>query len=405
MSNSFVILVKTYWQRWVFKIKETHTELPFFWFLSIVLTGFLIFVIISTPSLTPIRIAIVLCVMAAHIFMYWFNIALNMQLTRELIVYFGIQLFLAASITWLTNNSYMMLPALIMTLIGQTSGFAIPLRRKLMIISSLILLLFSAIWIIEPGIFIDPTMIVVSIGMVIVFQLVFTGVYNQTATAKQQAEEALEKLEIANIKIEQMTRDEERQRIARELHDTLAQGLTGIILQLDAADHYLNKGDAVKAQEVVQHSMQAARETLAESRLVIDDLHLIKSEFTLQEHITKIISNTKTNFVLDCIVPENISEKEHLLIEKLISEAVMNINKHAQAKNASIRITNHADEIHIHIKDDGIGFDIEKQKYQSGHYGLLGMQERIASVNGKMSIQTNPNAGCEINISLQRNKD
>ena len=103
--------------------------------------------------------------------------------------------------------------------------------------------------------------------------------YSRQADARVKAQELLAELEAANRRltesadqIEDLTLANERQRMARELHDTLAQGLAGLILQLEAADSHLASGHPDRAQAIVQQAMTRARETLAESRRAIDGL-------------------------------------------------------------------------------------------------------------------------------------
>lgn len=299
----------------------------------------------------------------------------------------------------------MFVPALFMTLVGQISGFVISIKHKLITISILVLLMALITWWIEPSFLIHPAMMTLIVILTIVFQMIFTGVYGQAINAKHQAQEALEKLELANLKIEQMTRSEERQRIARELHDTLAQGLTGIILQLDAVDHYLEKGDIGKSQTVVQHAMKAARDTLAESRLVIDDLRQVDVEQTLAEKLEVLCHDSDLDIQLACFLPSSLQKSESELVERVISEGLANVRKHARASHVQVNIQHDAEKISMTIKDDGIGFDPQAITQQTGHYGLLGIQERLQGVNGKLDIQSQPGQGSLLTMEFPRRKD
>ena len=405
MDKSLFDYAKVLLRRWQKKVKTTNNELPFFWFLTFVLTGFFLFVLFSTPGLPIINIVFATLLMLLFIAMFWISIALNMSNTKEFAAYLAIQIGLCIGMVLLLNNNFMLLSAFAMSLIGQMTGFPFSMARKMITITFLATGMVVGMWIIDPTIFKDPLPFIVGVTIIIIFQLVFTGVYNQTSEAKRKLEDVNEKLEIANNKIEQMTRSEERQRIARELHDTLAQGLTGIILQLDAVDHYLDKGNAAKAQELVQRSMKAARETLAESREVIDDLRINSRDKSLTERVAQLIKSESTAFTFDTALNVPLNLQEEILIEKLISECVLNIHKHAQASTANIALFSDENAIKLAIKDDGIGFDPEQIANKTGHYGLLGMRERIKSVNGIFELHAQPGNGCSVAIIIPRIKE
>jgi NarL family two-component system sensor histidine kinase YdfH len=181
--------------------------------------------------------------------------------------------------------------------------------------------------------------------------------------------------------------------------------LTGIILQLDAVDHYLDIGDTTKAQTVVQRSMQAARATLADSRQVIDDLRQSRQPITLREKLEEMVVHTNLKVLLRLDLPADLSNSESNLIEKLTGEAMTNIQKHANAEVVQIEIQHTPSELQLKIEDDGIGFDPKNLNHQDGHYGLLGMQERIKSVHGTFELQSQPKAGCRLMIQFPRIKE
>jgi NarL family two-component system sensor histidine kinase YdfH len=405
MDLSIFSVFTKFFQRWRVKIETNKNELPFFWFLTFVLSGFYLFVIYSNAGLSLSHIFLASVLMILFIAMFWFSLAFDMNNLAAFSFYLFSQITLCVGMVLLLQNNFMILSAFGMSLIGQITGIPFTLARKMITITVLATGMLLGMWLIEPQIFTDPLPFFVGIIVIIVFQLVFTGVYNQTASAKRDLEEANEKLELANVKIEQMTRAEERQRIARELHDTLAQGLTGIILQLDAVDHYLGKGDAGKAQELVQRSMRAARETLAESRVVIDDLRLTTRDISFIDRVNQLIKSESTDFTFNTALSSPLNLQEETLIEKLISECVLNIYKHARANMANISLYSDEEVIKLAIMDDGIGFDPEQITNKKGHYGFMGMRERIQSVNGHFELNAQSGKGCSIAIIIPRIKE
>ena len=112
-----------------------------------------------------------------------------------------------------------------------------------------------------------------------VFVLMFVWMFDRQNKAREEAQNALRELDAAHrqlteyaAQVEDLTLANERQRMARELHDTLAQGLAGLVLQLEAIDSHLSRGNTAKAQAITQQAMDRARSTLADARRAIDDL-------------------------------------------------------------------------------------------------------------------------------------
>jgi Signal transduction histidine kinase len=237
------------------------------------------------------------------------------------------------------------------------------------------------------------------------FVRVYYSLFLNQVRTRIQSQKLLKELELAYEKVEDLTLSDERQRMARDLHDTLSQGLSGLIMQLDAVNANLDKNNIKRAQEIVQKSMEHARRTLADSRQVIDDLRLksnSKMDFTksIENEIEKI--NTTSNIAITYVI--KVESDLPLKIFKhsiyIIREALNNIDKHSKAKTASLEIVENQQEICINIKDDGIGFDTKILEQQFGHYGILGMTERVEAIGGKITISSKKKAGTNINILI-----
>jgi len=175
------------------------------------------------------------------------------------------------------------------------------------------------------------------------FSAFFAFLFNRQATARDRAQSLYQELEIAHkqlseyaLELESLTLANERQRMARELHDTLAQGLAGLILQLEAADSHLSARHSPKAQEIIQQAMTRARTTLADARMAIDDLRetaptsqdmiaAVQDEVKHFQHTTGIPCN------LNLCDPAELSPELAENVLRAISEGLMNIARHAQA--------------------------------------------------------------------------
>ena len=197
-------------------------------------------------------------------------------------------------------------------------------------------------------------------------------------TTHVQLKETHGQLEEYAAQVEDLTLITERQRLARELHDTLAQGLVGLTMQLETIDALLLKQHCDQARGVVQQAMARARATMTEARAAIEDL---RSEARDGQQFAQMVQSeiqrftSATGIACTCSLPETLalpaSFHEHFL--RLVTEGLTNIARHAEAKRAWIRGICDQDFFTLEIGDDGIGFDPLTVAQQSGHYGLLGL--------------------------------
>ncbi len=241
--------------------------------------------------------------------------------------------------------------------------------------------------------------------LLIIATVAFSTVYFRQSREHIRTQKILRELEFAYEKVEELTLTNERQRMARDLHDTLAQGLAGIIMQLEAVDANLNNNNIKRSQEIVSKAMGYARKTLSDSRLAIDDLRFKEdSEIDFVNSVEneiahfKVISNCSVS--LDIKVESKIALKifEHILY--IVRECLNNIAKHSKAKTATVEIIENDNEININILDDGIGFDVKLLDQLYGHYGLLGITERVKAIDGEIKIKSKRKSGTNINIRI-----
>ncbi|MCA9930154.1 MAG: sensor histidine kinase, partial [Anaerolineales bacterium] len=198
-------------------------------------------------------------------------------------------------------------------------------------------------------------------------------------------------------------------RMARELHDTLAQGVAGLVLQLETANNHLENGRTPRAQTIIQQSMRRARTTLADARAAIDDLRLEDRSLpdAIQHHADRFTQATgiPCHLTLDIAtatsarsvqaVPETIADHA----KRIVSESLTNITRHAQANNVWLTVRQENRQLLITVQDDGVGFDVETA-VRAGHYGLLGMRERARLVNGTFVINSDPEKGTHLSLTL-----
>lgn len=228
----------------------------------------------------------------------------------------------------------------------------------------------------------------------------------QVAAMLSELETAHRRLAEYALQIEKLTLTSERARMARELHDTLSQGLTGTILQLEALEAYIEIGDVTKAVSIAAQVKKRARSALADSRRAIDDLRLQTPEQpSLSELITHELKRfseaTGIAYTLDMhpdlALPPEISEH----FQRCISEGLSNIARHAHASHVSLLISLKGDNLQVQLSDNGVGFEVSTASQMTGHYGLLGMRERARLMGGTCEIYSKLGMGSMIELRLK----
>ncbi|CAH0344754.1 sensor histidine kinase [Bacillus sp. CECT 9360] len=192
-----------------------------------------------------------------------------------------------------------------------------------------------------------------------------------------------EKLEDANNRISELGKLEERQRIARDLHDTLGQKLSLIGLKSDLASKLVYK-DPEQARDELKDVQQTARTALNEVRKMVSQMRGIR----LKEEIIRvkqILKAAEIEFVGDEeIALTNVSLLTENILSMCLKEAVTNVVKHSGASICHITIGQSWNEIVITVRDNGVG-SVTENDFTKGN-GLIGMRERLEFVNGSLGI-------------------
>lgn len=246
------------------------------------------------------------------------------------------------------------------------------------------------------------------VGFLFVTGFLFSYLYLARAHAHLEAVHV--ELQSSAAQIEELTLLTERQRMARELHDTLAQGLAGIILQLGVAQARLAERQPEIAQEVVLQMLISAREALANARRAIDDLRtddtcsadpiaMIQEEIGRFTAATGIPCESELGS-LGRVIPMH---TEHLA--RAIGEELRNIAQHAQARRAWVRATRQGNGLMIEVGDDGIGFDPALVARHDGHYGLLGIRERARLMGGHLTLVSAPGQGTRVQLQIHAQEE
>ncbi|MGE5663332.1 MAG: ATP-binding protein, partial [Deltaproteobacteria bacterium] len=210
--------------------------------------------------------------------------------------------------------------------------------------------------------------------------------------------------------------EEERKRIARELHDDTSQSLNAILISLDGIGIHFSAYDPVRKQlmqirEQCLLMLKGLHQMIRDLRPpVLDDLGLESAiKWVLERHIGERGGRFSFTTAGNCEELKARSRgvldfsRVELVLFRVVQEAIINISKHADAKNVSVSVIFGDDSIEMEIEDDGRGFDSEKvfESFKTGRVrglGLLGMEERISLLDGKLSVKSEPGVGTRIEV-------
>ncbi len=197
---------------------------------------------------------------------------------------------------------------------------------------------------------------------------------------------------------------EERNRLAREIHDTIAQRLAGLALKLETVDALMESDVQVeKTREYVQQALALTRQNLEEVRRSVMDLRAAPLEDrSLGEAISVLIKSVRQTSVMTIEFTESESRRLPVRLEtsiyRVVEQALTNIRQHAEARYVTISLVMSPETVTLTIEDDGCGFD--PSEVQEGHYGLVGMNERVKLAGGKMTLRSSPGEGTGIEATI-----
>ena len=221
---------------------------------------------------------------------------------------------------------------------------------------------------------------------------------------KQSAERAeiIDQLETTRAELDaaqhQAGRMAERQRLATDIHDTLAQGLTSILMLIQAAQADLD-GSHPRAGRHLDLAARTARENLAETRILVEDLAPAQLDGgTLPDALRRLSQalGVDASFGLSG-APRPLPMATEVVLLRVCQEALANVRKHAGARSAAVRLDYDPGAIRLEVSDDGAGFDPARI---NGGYGLRGMRTRVAEAGGTLTVRSAPGAGTHVSATV-----
>lgn len=195
----------------------------------------------------------------------------------------------------------------------------------------------------------------------------------------------------------------ERNRIAREIHDTLAQDFVGIAMHLDLVSQFLAGGESDSAQRQVQSTRKLVMEGLAEARRSIWDLRAISSKDSLPTRLAALVDRYSVPSLTIKLqvggayrqLPARVEEE----VLRIAQEALSNIQRHSGAKTADVQLHFGTNILMMAVRDQGRGFSVdEHQAFLQGHFGVSGMRERAASIGAILLVESEIGQGTTVTL-------
>jgi signal transduction histidine kinase len=220
-----------------------------------------------------------------------------------------------------------------------------------------------------------------------------------------ELEAAHERLRRHTATVEQLAISRERNRLARDLHDTLAHSLSALTVHLQALRTLL-ANDPEAAEEAVDELSVLARRGLEDSRRAIQALRsgpveTLGLDGALRDTLQAFQARTGVQTRLSIAGDESdLTAEEAQALFRIAEEALSNVERHASARQVTVRLARGVDRIDLVIHDDGVGFDPTTVNVH--HYGLTGMQERAAMIGASLEVSSHPGGGSEVWCTLRR---
>jgi signal transduction histidine kinase len=255
----------------------------------------------------------------------------------------------------------------------------------------------------NPG---ELAIVLGSVALGLAFSIVFGTWIVKIIEQSRERAQLIARLEAAQAELAEVSRQAgtlaERQRLAGEIHDTLAQGLTSIVMLLQAADTEIGS-DPAEARRHVGLATQTAREGLAEARAMVATLtptHLDTGP--LHEALGRLTDRIGAELAIAarfevCGPPRPLPANAEVVLLRAAQEALANVSKHACAADVRVVLSYEPHAVRLDVRDDGAGFDPERV---NGGYGLRGMRSRILQVGGSLLVRARPGAGTSLSVEV-----
>ncbi|MEM7332050.1 MAG: sensor histidine kinase [Chloroflexota bacterium] len=245
----------------------------------------------------------------------------------------------------------------------------------------------------------------VLLGVTLIVGFITGTLAESQRSANEKLQEANQQLAAQAVMMEQLATSQERNRLARELHDTLAHSLSGTAVSLQAIGTLLKhdpeaaKSELASAQSQIRSGLSEARRAITALRASpLEELGLVGAIQQRADNISER-AGIKINSTLTEL--SALSPEVEQTIYRICDESLVNIEKHAQAKKVDLTLSQSPAHIVLNIKDDGVGFSTHHSE-KNGCFGLIGMQERADLIKADLQITSQPGSGTEVVLKVAK---
>ncbi|MGB2578003.1 sensor histidine kinase, partial [Leuconostoc suionicum] len=228
--------------------------------------------------------------------------------------------------------------------------------------------------------------------------------YQRQVSQLVKTQHLLDELQLTYTEVKEISQQNERNRIGRDLHDTLMQGLAGVTMQLEGIKSLMASDKNERASEEIEKTISLSRTTLKEAREIVFDMRKDNSKnINLYDRLELLSKVFYENYGLSVRIKSTsdmrVSEDVYEEVSRIISESLTNVVRHSKTDVAIVKI-DMDDQLRISIIDYGVGFNVENGKRKHKHFGLKSIQERVEQLEGKLLVKSHIGEGTEIQIQI-----
>jgi signal transduction histidine kinase len=198
----------------------------------------------------------------------------------------------------------------------------------------------------------------------------------------------------------------ERERVRQEIHDTLAQGFTSIVMLAQASESALDRGATARARDHLRSIEATARENLAEARNLVEGTGPAPlTGSSLPDALRRLTERLGTEAEIEASadIHDRVALRSpavEVAVLRCAQEALSNVRRHAEATHVALTFRSDEDGIVLEVADDGTGFDVERTGDDPRHVGLRGMRARLEEVGGDVLVDSAPGRGTTVTVTL-----
>jgi signal transduction histidine kinase len=383
-------------------------------FLFVVIAGLVMAAARARPPLTPTELAFVLALSTVYCFVgtVIFLMVLTSTSPAARVLYLAFQIGLGTLILYLSrgNGWLLMLPlASHSVALFSPSEAVIPC-----ILVALAIAWNTSRWMPDWIPFLQSALV---FGSAVFFAAVFTNISIRDTRRREQIERLAAELEAANqalhtyaARVEELAALQERNRLAREIHDGLGHYLTAINVQAKVVETLIEQ-DAAEARRALSRMQAMILEALADVRRSVAALRSDPAlEKSLPEAIQPLLEECRAAGLVTEFSQTGEASRLPAVIEltlyRAVQEGLTNTRKHAQAQRVIVEISYLETGIVLHIQDDGAGSEASPEfpRPEKGSFGLFGLRERVLLLGGQMHVRTAPGQGFTLEIDIPYEK-